>query len=134
MDNIYRDKILNHYRYPRHWGHLAHPTNTLSGSNNLCGDEIKIELIVKNQIVEDIAFISKGCVISKASASMLFDYLYKKPLNRLKKLDRNFMIKLLGINLGPTRLKCALLPLETAQKIIRNKKNLKSQSNKKNKY
>ncbi len=75
-------------------------------------------VVIKNDKVSDIKFSGKGCAISQASASLLTDYAKGKRKEDLKKLDRNFMIRTLGIELGPNRIKCALLPLEALYKLI----------------
>jgi len=116
--NIYKDVILDHYKNPRHYGRLSRSTHSVKGSNPFCGDKITFDILIKDNLIKDIKFSGSGCAISIASASMLSDYLYGKSKDSLKKLDKNFIIKTLGVDLGPTRLKCALLPLETAQKII----------------
>ncbi|HZY41031.1 MAG TPA: iron-sulfur cluster assembly scaffold protein, partial [Anaerolineae bacterium] len=81
-------------------------------SNPLCGDKIRINIKLKNNIVEEVKFSGKGCAISQASASMLTDELIGKSLDEIKKMDKQFVLDLLGIPLGPTRIKCALLPLK----------------------
>jgi nitrogen fixation NifU-like protein len=70
---------------------------------------------VENGIVEDIKFSGRGCAISQASASMLTDEIKGKPLEELKHLDKQAVLDLLGIPLGPTRVKCALLALKVVK-------------------
>ncbi len=89
-------------------------------SNPLCGDEVKVYVKFEGEKVSKINFEGKGCVISQASASILTEELKGKKKEEILSLDKNFMLKLLRIPLGPNRLKCALLPLEAIQKAIKN--------------
>ena len=74
LDELYRDLILDHYRHPRNKGSLDHPTAKVEGYNPLCGDEVEIELDVDDEgVIEDVAFMGRGCSISQASSSMMTD-------------------------------------------------------------
>ncbi len=112
MDDLYRELILDHYQHPHNHGEIPGADISYEDSNPLCGDKIRIDIKLKNNIVEDVTFNGKGCAISQASASMLTDELIGKSLDDVKKLDKKFILDLLGIPLGPARIKCALLPLK----------------------
>jgi nitrogen fixation protein NifU and related proteins len=112
-DELYREEILDHYKHPRHHGTLEHPDISYEDANPLCGDEIRIDLKVKDGVIEDVAFSGHGCSISQASASMLCERIVGRPLDEVKKLTREDVLGMLGIELGPVRLKCALLALKT---------------------
>ena len=111
-DALYREEILDHYKHPRHKGHLAAPDIHYHDHNPFCGDELTIELKVEDGIVVDAAFDGRGCAISQASASMLMEEIVGKTLDEVKALDKEFILDLLGIEIGPVRLKCALLSLK----------------------
>ncbi len=112
MDDLYRELILDHYQRPHNHGEIPEADISYEDSNPLCGDKIRIDIRLKNNIVEDVKFNGKGCAISQASASMLTDELLGKSLDDVKKIDKQFILDMLGIPLGPTRIKCALLPLK----------------------
>ena len=113
MDDLYRDNILEHYKKPHHWGELADPDLEAEDFNPLCGDELKVQLKVGGDgRVADVAFSGHGCAISQASASMASDELVGMPVDDLLKLDRGFILDLLGIDISATRMKCALLSLK----------------------
>ena len=112
MDDLYRELILDHYQHPHNHGEIPEADISYEDSNPLCGDKIRIDIKLKNNIVEDVKFNGKGCAISQASASILTDELIGKSLDDVKKLDKKFILDLLGIPLGPSRIKCALLPLK----------------------
>lgn len=112
MDDLYREAILDHYKHPRHKGHLDHADLTHHDHNPFCGDEITIELKVVDGAVTDAAFDGRGCAISQATASMLMEEIIGKPVEELKLLDKEYILEMLGIEIGPVRLKCALLPLK----------------------
>jgi len=115
MSNIYKEIILDHWRNPHNFGKLKSPTKKSYAINPSCGDEIQIDLIIKKEKIKEVKFSGRGCAISQASASLLTDYIKGKSIKDLKKIDEKTIIKLLGIKISPTRMKCALLPLETLE-------------------
>ncbi|HEX5617929.1 MAG TPA: SUF system NifU family Fe-S cluster assembly protein [Solirubrobacteraceae bacterium] len=113
MDDLYRENILQHYKNPHHWGELEGADLEAEDLNPLCGDELKVQLKVDgNGRIEDVRFSGHGCAISQASASMTSDEIVGMPVEDLLKLDRSFVLDLLGIDISATRLKCALLSLK----------------------
>jgi nitrogen fixation NifU-like protein len=113
MDDLYRDYILEHYRRPHNFGILDAPTASYEGANPLCGDRITMMLGVKDGIVSEVAFTGRGCAISQASASLLTDEIKGKSVEEVEKLTSADLLDLLGIEISPARLKCALLSLDT---------------------
>jgi nitrogen fixation NifU-like protein len=113
MDDLYRENILDHYRHPRNHGTLEHPDISYEDANPLCGDRIRMDLEVKDGAIERIRFSGHGCSISQAAASMLCEAVEGKPLAEVKKIGRDDVLDMLGIELGPVRLKCGLLALKT---------------------
>ena len=116
--SLYGEIILDHYHNPRNFGQLSKPTKSSLTLNPSCGDKIQMEIIDKNGVIKEIAFSGEGCAISTASASMLTEYAKDKEIEELKKLSPEDIIKLLGIEVSASRLKCALLPLEALKKIL----------------
>ncbi len=113
MDDLYRENILQHYKKPHNWGELEDPDLEAEDLNPLCGDELKVQLRVDGDgRIEDIRFSGHGCAISQASASMASDEVVGMPVDDLLKLDREFVLDLLGIDISATRMKCALLSLK----------------------
>lgn len=112
-DDIYREIILDHYRNPRNKGKLSDADVTIHDSNPLCGDEIDIHLKVEENKIKDIKFEGRGCAISQASASMLTEMILNKPLSSVKNITKDDILENIGLmNLGPARIKCALLSLK----------------------
>ena len=119
MDDLYRDEILEHYREPHNFGTLDAPDASFEGHNPLCGDRITIMLIVDDAgAVGDVAFSGRGCAISQASASMLTDEIRGMPVAEVQAMTNQDILDLLGIEISPARLKCALLSLETLQRAL----------------
>lgn len=113
MDDLYREVILDHYKNPRNHGTLDPNDFTYEDENPLCGDKLRIDVrLDDDQIVKEVAFSGRGCAISQASASMLTEAIQGKPLAEVLKLGKDDMLGMLGIELGPVRLKCALLSLK----------------------
>jgi nitrogen fixation NifU-like protein len=115
MDDLYREQILEHYKRPHHWGEMEDPDLEFFDSNPLCGDELKVQLKLEDGVVSDIAFSGHGCAISQAAASMASDEIIGMPVDDLLRLDRTFVLDLLGIDISATRLKCALLSLKVVK-------------------
>jgi nitrogen fixation protein NifU and related proteins len=113
MDELYREQILEHYKRPHNWGEMDAPDLEAHDHNPLCGDELKVMLRVDDGgVIEDVCFSGHGCAISQAAASLSSDEVKGMKVDELLKLDREFVLDLLGIDISATRMKCALLSLK----------------------
>ena len=112
-DELYRENILDHYKHPRNRGTLEKPDITYEDANPLCGDQLRIDIAVEDGRIAQIRHSGHGCSISQAAASMLCERMEGRPLEEVKSLTRDDVLEMLGIELGPVRLKCALLALKT---------------------
>ena len=117
MDDLYRENILQHYKRPRNWSppnpELDDADLEAEDLNPLCGDELKVQLKVDGEgRIEDVRFSGHGCAISQAAASMASEEIAGMPVDDLIRLDRDFILDLLGIDISATRMKCALLTLK----------------------
>jgi nitrogen fixation NifU-like protein len=126
LDDLYRDIILEYYRNPRNRGSLPSPTVSREGQNPLCGDEVRLDLLVREGVIEDATFDGKGCSISQASASMLTEAVRGLTLEEAERLYQRFhrlmtgddsveleelgdLEALSGVRRFPVRVKCATL-------------------------
>ncbi|QDX40164.1 iron-sulfur cluster assembly scaffold protein [Salarchaeum sp. JOR-1] len=114
--DMYRQQILDHYKNPRNYGELPDPTFTHEGYNPSCGDEIEfdVELADDGETIERVAWDGDGCAISQASASMLSGELPGMTLDEVDDLDRDDVLDMLGVEVTPMRIKCAVL----AEKVV----------------
>jgi nitrogen fixation NifU-like protein len=113
MDDLYREVIIEHYKNPSYRGKLDPNDISFADNNPLCGDHIQIDLRVDNDgRVSEARFDGHGCAISQASADLLMESIVGKPIAEVKKLGKQDILDMLGIDLGPVRLKCALLSLK----------------------
>ena len=116
MDELYRELILDHYKNPRHKGKIENSQYEFEDENPLCGDHLEIYLQTdENGVVRNAKFEGHGCAISMASADLLMDSIIGQTLDHVKKLSKQDILDLLGIELSPVRLKCALLSLKVAK-------------------
>jgi nitrogen fixation NifU-like protein len=113
MEDLYRELIIDRYKNPQYRGILEPNDITFEDDNPLCGDHIRIDLRLDNDDrVVDAAFDGHGCAISQASADLLVESILGKSIEEVKSLKKQDILDLLGIELGPVRLKCALLCLK----------------------
>ena len=113
MDDFYRELIVERFKTPFYKGELDPHDFSYEDENPLCGDHIRIDINVdENQIITQAAFSGHGCAISQASADLLLESIIGKNLDSVKKISKDDILELLGIELGPVRLKCALLSLK----------------------
>ncbi len=111
-EQLYQQELLDHYKRPRNRGRLESAQFSCLASNNACGDIIGFDIIIDNNIIIDIKFFGSGCVISQATASMLTQKIKNQDIIILNNIDKDFIISMIGINLGISRIKCALLSLD----------------------
>ena len=116
--DIYREIILDHYKHPRNFGSLKKPTATAYALNATCGDKIQMDVMIKNGKITDVKFSGNGCAISQASASMLTEKVKSMDAKKIMKLTTDDILNMLETSLTPSRVKCAVLPLEVLQKAI----------------
>lgn len=112
---LYRQQLLEHFHHPCNKGSLKSPDFSSEQANQSCGDMISIEGIIQDNHIISIKFTGSGCIISQATASMLTQDCKDKEINEIMKLDKEYIQSLIGISLGPTRLRCALLALNALQ-------------------
>ena len=113
MDDLYREVIIEHYKHPSYRGRLDPHDIQFADNNPLCGDHIEITLRTDDQgKVADARFNGHGCAISQASADLLMESIIGKSVEDVKQLSKQDVLDMLGIDLGPVRLKCALLSLK----------------------
>ncbi|NUM44128.1 MAG: SUF system NifU family Fe-S cluster assembly protein [Anaerolineales bacterium] len=116
MDDLYRDQIIDRYKNPRFRGSLDPHDITYEDDNPLCGDRIRIDIRVdENNYITEAAYSGRGCSISQASADLLVEQIIGKNLEEVKALTKEDILEMLGIELGPVRLKCALLSLKVVK-------------------
>ncbi|MHB8134194.1 MAG: Fe-S cluster assembly sulfur transfer protein SufU [Anaerolineaceae bacterium] len=113
MDDFYRELIIDRYKNPIYKGELDPHNFSYEDENPLCGDHIRIDLnIDENNLITNAAFSGHGCAISQASADLLLETIIGKNIDEVKAISKDTILELLGIELGPVRLKCALLSLK----------------------
>ena len=112
-EQLYREQILDHYKQPQNFGELDEFDLEFEDVNPFCGDELRVQLkIGEGGRIEDLRFAGRGCAISQASASLVSDEVKGLTIDELLRLDKQFVLDLLGIEISATRIKCALLSLK----------------------
>ena len=116
--NIYLENIIDLYKNPLNQGKLEQPSVTYRAHSPLCGDDITVELLIQDGKIADVKHHGVGCAISQASISLLTEHIKKMPIDQVLKITLDEVVAMLGIDLGPVRLKCALLGLEAIHQAI----------------
>ncbi len=116
-DKLYKEHIMELYKSPKNYGELENHTHEHTETNSSCGDEITLQLVVKNGKIEDVKFQGSGCVMSLVSSSLLTEKIKGMELEEAKKLSKEDILELLKIKINPSRMKCVLLPLENLRRI-----------------
>jgi nitrogen fixation NifU-like protein len=124
-DKIYQEELMEHFKNPRNKNEIKNPDFSASHINTSCGDKIGMQGKIKNDVIAEIGFTGSGCVISQAAASMLTDQCLGKTIQDVIAMSKDDVLNLVGIQLGPNRLKCALLGLAVLQDALKNYKNNK---------
>lgn len=115
--DMYAEEILDHYRNPKNFGKLDRPDVKVGDVNPLCGDHYEFQANLKGGKISDVRFSGDGCAISTASASILSESIKGKSVSELKKMAEGDVLKLLGIEVSPARMKCAMLPFNIVKKL-----------------
>lgn len=113
--DLYREQILDHYGNPRNEGALDNPDISQERENPVCGDVVRLDIKLEDGRVSEAAFGGQGCVISMASASMFTEEIQGKTIAELKAMDDDDIFEMLGVDLGPSRANCGVLPLRALQ-------------------
>ena len=136
LDELYREIILDHYRSPRNRGALTVPSVSRDGFNPLCGDDIRLDLSIGDDTIEDVRFQGRGCSISQSSASMMTEAIKGKTMARAQELMALFtammqgadnvdlealgdLEALVGVRKFPVRVKCATLAWHTLEEALK---------------
>lgn len=117
IEELYRERILEHVRSPHHWSPPAPPLHRVDLEyrelNPVCGDDLTVKLAVEGDgRIVDVRFEGHGCAICQAAASMASDQIPGMRTSELLALDQSFILDLLGTEIPPLRLRCALLGLK----------------------
>jgi len=135
LDELYRDIILDHYRNPRHRGSLADPSASHEGLNPLCGDEVTVDVALRDGRIEDIAYRGSGCSISQSSASMMTEAVAGRSTDEARHVINSFtammrgsddidpeelgdLEAMAGVRKFPVRVKCATLAWHTLEQAL----------------
>ena len=119
--SIYMENIIDLYKNPLNQGEIANATHSYRAHNPLCGDDITVDIIMNGGKLEDIKQRGVGCAISQAAVSLLTEEVKGKTEEEIMKISSDQVIEMLGIELGPVRLKCALLGLEAIHSALQGK-------------
>lgn len=110
--------ILEHYKNPENFGVLENYTHKKHSLNVSCGDEVTVYMLVLEDTIKDLKFEARGCAISVAALSMLSEELIGMSVSQAMGLDKDFVLDLLGIDVGVVRLKCALIGMQALQQVL----------------
>jgi nitrogen fixation protein NifU and related proteins len=119
QQSIYSDTLLDHFRNPRNYGSLSSPDVAYEEFNPLCGDRIRIELKISDNRIAAARFVGDGCAISVAAASLLTELILGAEIDKGAPISEEELLSALRSDIKPSRMKCALLPLEALRSCLK---------------
>lgn len=117
-DDLYRDIILDRYQNPHNKGKVDNG-KMAEEVNMMCGDKLRVSVEIKNGVITAAKFEGGGCAISMAAIDILLDHIKGKKVSEVEKMSGEELEKMLGVELTPSRKKCAYLGLEVLRKLVR---------------
>lgn len=118
MDDIYREQLMEHYKHPMNKGDMDTPSKNTLKKNPLCGDVLSMQLKIDDGVIKDIKFNANACAVTVASASILTEEVKGKSIEEVKKMTKEDLLSMLGVELTTSRVKCATLALEALQGML----------------
>lgn len=114
---VYQQRVMEHAKTPRHHGELRDFTHRRTGTNPLCGDEITLFAgsVGGTQVLQ---FVSKGCALCRASASLMLDVVLASPRPAWASLAPGPELQEVESQF-PSRARCVRLPWETFAQLLR---------------
>jgi nitrogen fixation protein NifU and related proteins len=124
LNDLYQQVILDHCKHPRNFRELPAATCSAQGHNPLCGDQLKLYVVVAGDVIQDVGFLGSGCCISKASASLLTESVKGRKRDEVKRMfdqvhemvttgavpeEVGKLAVFAGVYKFPARVKCAIL-------------------------
>jgi nitrogen fixation protein NifU and related proteins len=119
MAALYSEVLLDHYRNPRNYGSLPNPDTAYEEFNPLCGDRVRIELKISDNRIAAARFVGDGCAISIAAASLLTELVLGAEVDKGALISDEELLSSLKSDIKPSRIKCALLPLEAFRSCVK---------------
>ena len=139
LQELYQSIILDHNRRPKNYGALEGANHRAEGRNPDCGDEVKVELAMTGDRIDDVKFTSAGCAVSRAAASIMTQKVKGKSRAEVDRLFATFhdlvtgkmrpteqeardlgeLAAFSGVARFPIRVKCASMPWHTLQAALR---------------
>ena len=139
LSQLYDNNIIEHSTKPRNNTVLSNETHSGHSINPFCGDEVRVQLLVKNGFISKVGIQAIGCKINIAAASLLSETIINESIKKVPKLENlfveflnnkklknsncelNSLLKLSQVRNFPIRIKCALLPWSALEEAIRGK-------------
>ena len=137
METLLREILLDHVKSPKNRGEIEHPTISANSNNPVCGDVIKIDLLIENGVVKEVKTSGQGCAVSQASMSIFSEELVDnhieivlQKIEEFKNLfdetssetsllsDQSKLLKFLDNN--PSKIRCAMLSWVAVEDSINN--------------
>ena len=115
LKNIYNNQIYERYNHPKHKVTLAQPTSESGVYNPSCGDKVTVQILIQNGVVTEIGHHTQGCVISGGAADLICEYSLGKTAEMITSLTPEAVFTIIGMKLGPNRLRCAFITVEALQ-------------------
>lgn len=116
--DLYKSNIIEHYKAPRHTEPIEGATHSVDVMNSTCGDDIHLDVEIRDGVFQKLSHQSRGCAISVASMSLLSDMILGKTIEEVRKINKEDIFNMVGMEPTSGRIKCALLSYDALQKVL----------------
>ena len=115
---VYSEEIMKLWKNPKNFGKIKSPTHEFSEVNNLCGDDMTVQIIIKDGVIKDAKFTSTGCLVCIVFGSELTEKIRGMDVEDVMKMTKEELVKSMNINIHPGKIYCAALSLEAVQNCL----------------
>ena len=105
---MYSEKVMDHFSNPRNVGEIENASGTGTVGNAKCGDIMKMDIVVENNVIVDVKFKTFGCGAAIATSSMATEMVKGKTIEEALKLTNKAVAEALD-GLPPVKMHCSLL-------------------------
>jgi len=118
MEDIYTEVLIDNYKHPKNWGKPEVYDKSVKAVNEICGDELELFGVMKNNRLHTVHYTGSGCAICLGTMSMLSEMVKDLSVEEIKSMPESKILKMINMPETSARKKCATLPLEGIKELV----------------